>query len=56
MLKFTTDHEWVRVEGDVATVGITTHAQEQLGDIVLSNFQRWARPSNRVRQPRSLNR
>lgn len=33
-LKFTEDHEWVRVEGDVATVGITTYAQEQLGDIV----------------------
>ena len=34
MLKFTKDHEWVRVEGDVATIGITTHAQEQLGDVV----------------------
>lgn len=33
-LKFTDDHEWVRVEGDVAVVGITEHAQEQLGDIV----------------------
>jgi glycine cleavage system H protein len=34
MLKFTKDHEWVRVEGDVATIGITEHAQEQLGDLV----------------------
>lgn len=34
MLKFTKDHEWLRVEGDVATVGITAHATEQLGDIV----------------------
>lgn len=34
MLKFTKDHEWLRIEGDVATVGITTHAQEQLGDLV----------------------
>ena len=34
MLKFTQEHEWVRIEGDVATVGITTHAQEQLGDLV----------------------
>jgi glycine cleavage system H protein len=34
MLKFTKDHEWVRVEGDVATIGITDHAQEQLGDLV----------------------
>ena len=34
MLKFTKDHEWLRVEGGVATVGITPYAQEQLGDIV----------------------
>jgi glycine cleavage system H protein len=34
MLKFTKEHEWLRVEGDVATVGITDHAQEQLGDLV----------------------
>ena len=34
MLKFTEEHEWVRVEGDVATVGITEHATEQLGDLV----------------------
>lgn len=34
MLKFTKDHEWLRIDGDVATVGITQHAQEQLGDLV----------------------
>jgi glycine cleavage system H protein len=34
MLKFTQDHEWLRIEGDIATVGITDHAQEQLGDLV----------------------
>jgi glycine cleavage system H protein len=34
ILRFTRDHEWIRVEGGVATVGITEHAQEQLGDIV----------------------
>ena len=34
MLKFTEDHEWLRVDGDVATVGITAHAAEQLGDVV----------------------
>ena len=34
MLKFTKDHEWVRVEDGLATVGITAHAQEQLGDLV----------------------
>ncbi len=31
---FTEDHEWISVDGDVATVGITDHAQEQLGDVV----------------------
>jgi glycine cleavage system H protein len=31
---FTKEHEWIRVEGDTATVGISDHAQEQLGDIV----------------------
>ncbi len=34
MLKFTKDHEWVRIEGDIATVGITAHAATQLGDLV----------------------
>jgi glycine cleavage system H protein len=34
MLKFTSDHEWLRIEGDIAVVGITDHAQEQLGDLV----------------------
>jgi glycine cleavage system H protein len=33
-LKYTKDHEWVRIEGDVATVGITEFAQRELGDIV----------------------
>ncbi len=33
-LKYTKDHEWIRLEGDVATVGITDFAQEELGDIV----------------------
>lgn len=35
-LYFTKEHEWIRVEGDTATVGITDHAQEQLGDIVFA--------------------
>ena len=34
MLKFTKDHEWVMLDGDIATVGITDHAQEQLGELV----------------------
>jgi glycine cleavage system H protein len=33
-LKYTKDHEWVRVEGNVATIGITDFAQKELGDIV----------------------
>jgi glycine cleavage system H protein len=33
-LYYTKDHEWISVEGDVGTVGITDHAQQQLGDIV----------------------
>ncbi|NMG45491.1 glycine cleavage system protein GcvH [Aromatoleum toluvorans] len=33
-IKYTEDHEWLRVEGDVATVGITDYAQNALGDIV----------------------
>jgi glycine cleavage system H protein len=35
-LYFTREHEWVRVDGDTATVGISDHAQEQLGDIVFA--------------------
>ncbi len=34
MLRFTDEHEWLRLEGDIATVGITAHAAEQLGDLV----------------------
>ena len=33
-LRFTEDHEWIRLDGEVATVGITDYAQEQLGDVV----------------------
>jgi glycine cleavage system H protein len=32
--RYTSDHEWVRLDGDIATVGISQYAQEQLGDIV----------------------
>lgn len=34
MIKFTKDHEWIRVSGDEATVGITDYAQNSLGDVV----------------------
>lgn len=33
-VKYSKEHEWIRVEGDIAVVGITNHAQEQLGDVV----------------------
>ena len=33
-LKYTEDHEWIRIDGDIATIGITDHAQNELGDIV----------------------
>lgn len=38
-LKYTKDHEWVRLEGNVATVGITEYAQDQLGDIVYVDIE-----------------
>lgn len=38
-LKYSSDHEWIKVDGDVATVGITDHAQSQLGDIVFVDIQ-----------------
>ena len=31
---FTTDHEWLKIEGDIATIGVTDYAQSQLGDVV----------------------
>ncbi|WP_298071597.1 glycine cleavage system protein GcvH [uncultured Bacteroides sp.] len=38
-VKYTREHEWIRQEGDVAYVGITDYAQEQLGDIVFVDIQ-----------------
>ena len=38
-VKYTKEHEWIRLEGDVAYVGITDYAQEQLGDIVFVDIQ-----------------
>ena len=38
-LKYTKEHEWIRLEGDVAYVGITDYAQAQLGDIVFVDIQ-----------------
>ena len=38
-LKYTEDHEWVLVEGNVATIGITDHAQSELGDVVYIDIE-----------------
>ena len=38
-LKYSDDHEWVRVEGDVATIGITDFAQSELGDVVFVEIE-----------------
>jgi glycine cleavage system H protein len=45
MLRFTKDHEWIRVDGDEATIGITDFAQDQLGDIV---YVQLPEPGSRV--------
>jgi glycine cleavage system H protein len=37
-VKFSKEHEWIKLEGDVATIGITKHATEMLGDIVFSEL------------------
>jgi glycine cleavage system H protein len=39
-LRYTKDHEWIRVDGELATVGITDHAQQELGDIVFVELPR----------------
>ena len=46
-LYFTKEHEWIRVEGDVATVGISDHAQEALGDIVFAEVPDAGRSLNK---------
>ncbi|HTS49635.1 MAG TPA: glycine cleavage system protein GcvH [Bryobacteraceae bacterium] len=49
--RYTKEHEWVRVEGDTGVVGITDHAQEQLGDIVYVDLPK---PGTRVDQGKTL--
>jgi glycine cleavage system H protein len=49
--RYTKEHEWVRVEGDVGTIGITDHAQQELGDIVYVDLPK---PGSRVEQGKSL--
>ena len=41
-VKFSKEHEWITLEGDIATIGITQHATEMLGDIVFANYLRRA--------------
>ncbi len=38
-MRFTQEHEWVRLEGDIATIGITDFAQKELGDIVFVEIE-----------------
>ena len=40
---YTTDHEWLRIEGDIATVGVTDYAQTQLGDVVFVDLPKVGR-------------
>jgi glycine cleavage system H protein len=46
-LRFTKDHEWVRLDGDLAVIGITDYAQSQLGDVV---YVELPEPGHRVEQ------
>ena len=39
-VKISKEHEWIKLEGEIGTIGITKHATEMLGDIVLQNFQK----------------
>ena len=56
MLRFTADHEWLRIDGDVAVVGITEHAQEQLGDLVFVELPASGKNFEKARRPRWWNR
>jgi glycine cleavage system H protein len=49
--RYTKEHEWVRVEGDTGTIGLTDHAQEQLGDIVYVDLPK---VGTRLEQGKSL--
>jgi len=49
--RYTKEHEWVLVEGDIGTIGITDHAQEELGDIVYVDLPK---PGAHIEQGKSL--
>jgi glycine cleavage system H protein len=50
-LRYTKEHEWVRVEGDTGTIGITFHAQKELGDIVYVDLPK---PGTLVQQQKTI--
>jgi glycine cleavage system H protein len=55
--RYTKEHEWVHVEGDTGTIGITYHAQHELGDIVYVDFKygrETLKPGQRVDQGKSI--
>ena len=47
-LKYTKDHEWISIEGEIATVGITDFAQRELGDIVSVSYTHLTLPTKRI--------
>ncbi len=49
--RYTKEHEWILVEGDTGTIGITDHAQEELGDIVYVDLPK---PGTKIEQGKSL--
>ncbi|MDR3703322.1 MAG: glycine cleavage system protein GcvH [Candidatus Sulfopaludibacter sp.] len=49
--RYTKEHEWIHVEGDTGTIGITDHAQEELGDIVYVDLPK---PGTHIEQGKSL--
>src|SRR3977135_1706196 len=48
---FTSDHEWVQIDGDVATIGITDYAQSQLGDVVFVELPKVGRSLKKAEGP-----
>jgi len=55
--RYTKEHEWVQVEGDTGTIGITDHAQQELGDIVFVDFKygrETLKPGQHVEQGKTI--
>ena len=46
-LRFTEEHEWIRMDGDIAYIGITAHAADQLGELVYLEVETPAKPCSR---------